>query len=151
MTIAIEDGGSEQGPLPSYQPVRPCYLADLRVANVPTANVHTLDLQGGPRRVRFNNNGDSMTWAATHAGGNSITDWPPIGEINLGEVYEFTVGGIDDHPLHIHVNPYQIVEIPTPTGYGGGYFQVGDWHDTLMLPIQFWENGVSKIRMNTDR
>lgn len=142
----VQGSGTNAAELPPFVPTRPCYLADLRKANVPAANVGALALQGGPRKVTWNGNGNSMKYAATHttAGAFNASNWPPIGTLTAGQVYEMSVTGFGGHPLHIHVNPYQITYMLTSTH--GGYFQVGDWHDTAMLTS--WQLlGFLKIRM----
>merc|ERR1712048_646061 len=60
-----------------------------------------------------------------------------------------TVTGANAHPLHIHVNPFQITSMPE-TSYHDGYFRIGDWHDTLM--VNDLGGGASmNIRMQTDQ
>lgn len=78
-----------------------------------------------------------------------MADWPALTTFTAGQVYEIEAGGANAHPLHIHVNPYQIVDMPAAS-YGGGYFQIGDWHDTLMVS-DVGGGGRIKIRMQVDR
>ena len=82
--------------------------------------------------------GESMTYENSHngpfttaSGGTSAT-WPAIATFTAGTVQEFVVTGANAHPLHIHVNPFQITAMPAAS-YNDEYFQVGDWHDTLMI------------------
>merc|ERR1719401_593119 len=87
-----------------------------------------------------------MTYAAVHANNGNMQNWSPVGTLDVGKVYEFTVNGAGAHPYHIHINPFQIT---TPgANYGGGYFQTGDWHDTLM--INELGGGGINVRMNVD-
>jgi len=144
--IVAPTGAEDPATLPTFSPAKPCYLADLQSANVPVANQGVLNLDGGGFIVSYNGVGQSMTYANTHAGGKTQRQFPPIGELKTGNVYEMTVGGAAQHPLHVHVNPYQITWILT--SYHRGYFQRGDWHDTLMLPSAIL--GPIKIRTQID-
>ena len=62
----------------------------------------------------------------------------------------------NDHPLHLHVNPFQLVELSGPAFLAPGvnytsWFREGDWQDTISLPFtQASADGTSpgiKIRM----
>ena len=59
--------------------------------------------------------------------------------IELGQVVERDLTGLGAHPYHQHVYPFQIVETPNipqaddPDGDKAQFFQVGDWHDVLMI------------------
>ena len=47
------------------------------------------------------------------------------------------MGGLIAHPLHVHINPFMITELPKPIAngtYTGNWFEVGDYHDTLLIP-----------------
>eukprot|EP00415_Alexandrium_ostenfeldii_P000967 UN0967 len=78
-----------------------------------------------------------------------MATWPALTTFTTGQVYEIVVGGANAHPLHIHVNPYQITAMGGQTSYGGGYFQVGDWHDTLMI-AEAGGGASLTVRMQTD-
>jgi FtsP/CotA-like multicopper oxidase with cupredoxin domain len=71
--------------------------------------------------------------------------------MELGSVQQWSVSGVQAHPLHVHVNPMQIQSLTQPTGRGAGgvagraaggaecddeygFFCVGDWVDTLQIP-----------------
>eukprot|EP00732_Lithocolla_globosa_P000121 Lithocolla_globosa_v1_NODE_23_length_9337_cov_35.312756.p2 type:complete len:684 gc:universal NODE_23_length_9337_cov_35.312756:2147-96(-) len=43
-------------------------------------------------------------------------------------IQEWRVSGINEHPLHIHINHFQIIEFPS--GFESNYFRIGDWQDT---------------------
>merc|ERR1719436_227059 len=53
---------------------------------------------------------------------------PPLNSkpMRTGEIQEFSVRGIRYHPIHMHVNPMQIVRIVNDE-----YYLPGDWHDTF--------------------
>ena len=53
---------------------------------------------------------------------------------NIGDIVEVDYYAPQIHPLHIHVFGYQITELPE-FEYLNDYFQVGDYHDTLLVPI----------------
>eukprot|EP00403_Amphidinium_massartii_P039103 CAMPEP_0178435136 /NCGR_PEP_ID=MMETSP0689_2-20121128/33774_1 /TAXON_ID=160604 /ORGANISM="Amphidinium massartii, Strain CS-259" /LENGTH=687 /DNA_ID=CAMNT_0020057203 /DNA_START=33 /DNA_END=2096 /DNA_ORIENTATION=+ len=134
--------------LPATTVDRPCYLVDLQGVTVPQAQRGSLALQGGERRVQWNGAGESMTYDAVHANGGTKHTWPAIATLTVGNVYEITVTGAHAHPLHMHINPYQIVELPGGP-YEDGYFQVGDWHDTLLIDALGGQNTVT-VRTHLD-
>merc|ERR1711998_759231 len=71
--------------------------------------------------------------------------------LNVGDIMEWDVWGIDFHPVHFHVNPYQVVEIDYESGnqvqgnnitteeefqaFTGGFYEVGDYGDSMMIPV----------------
>jgi len=133
MTISIlETSGGVTSTLPTTIVGRPCYLQDLQSLTVPAANTGTINLQGAGRVVQWNGAGTSMTYANTHADGKTAADWPPLTTLQAGGIYEIGIEGANAHPFHLHINPYQIAAMPAAS-YGGGYFAIGDWHDTLMI------------------
>jgi len=153
-TVELLQLNITQGPsssvvtLPSTSVKRPCYLVDLQSATVANGNSNSVNLVGGGRLVQFNGAGTSMTYANTHANGASMATWPPLANFAVGTVQELEVTGVAAHPLHIHVDPYQITAMPAASYYDG-YFAVGDWHDTLM--IDTLGGGSVTVRMQTDR
>jgi len=119
--------------LSSFSVRRPCYLADLRDVWVPSWNRHHVKLPMlYPMAVEADSKG--KVWGEKTP--------PPLKTIRVGEVQEWVVKGVKFHPFHLHVNPYQIVEI-----WSDPYFLPGDWHDT-MLPTHI---DFAKIRVNVDR
>jgi len=143
--VVTETVGGSTTTLPSVSLQRPCYLVDLQSATVDTSNSGNLNLAGGARSVQWNGQGTSMTYQNVHAGGNTLSDWQALTNFTAGTIHEIVVQGADAHPLHLHVNPYQIISMPQAS-IGNGYFQVGDWHDTLLV-----EGGNSiTVRMNVD-
>jgi FtsP/CotA-like multicopper oxidase with cupredoxin domain len=62
--------------------------------------------------------------------------------LKLGATEEWTVFNCtdQDHPFHIHVNPFQVSEYTVPDGNGGVRpVRIGDpkqrpWHDTFLIP-----------------
>lgn len=146
MILTISEGPATAPPtLPTTSVTRPCYLADLRSATVTGSG--TLNLNGGGRVVTWNGNGQSMTYENVHANGGTMLTWPSMTTLDAGAVYEIQTNGANGHPLHIHVNPYQIISMGEDS-YADGYFQVGDWHDTLMIQEMAGNLG---FRFHTDR
>jgi len=147
MEIIVTDSGAASTPsLPTTTLQRPCYLANLQSATVANANKGTLALNGAGRKVEWNGQGTSMTYQAIHANSGTMSTWPALASFAVGSIYEIAVTGAGGHPLHLHINPYQIFDLDANAG-GGGYFQVGDWHDTLMLTAG---GNQLTVRMNTD-
>jgi hypothetical protein len=72
--------------------------------------------------------------------------------IPTARVIQFMPGGLAAHAWHMHTHPVQIQSFE---GVGhdaykelyGGYFEVGDWFDTIMLPKG---PGKVKVRFQTD-
>jgi FtsP/CotA-like multicopper oxidase with cupredoxin domain len=62
--------------------------------------------------------------------------------LKLGATEEWTIFNCSDqdHPFHIHVNPFQVSEYTVPDGHGGVRpVRIGDpnqrpWHDTFLIP-----------------
>jgi len=112
---------------------RPCYLADLREVEVPMENRHWVDLpQTYPMKVNFDGKGE--VWGHHDPG--------PLANIKVGEVQEWFLSGIRFHPFHLHINPYQIVQM-----WNDPYYMPGDWHDVI-LPTG---SGSATVRLNIDR
>ncbi len=55
----------------------------------------------------------------------------------MGKVQEWRFHGLLAHPFHIHITPFQIISLNVslfPNTWFTSYFEVGDYHDTLLLP-----------------
>ncbi|KAK9821117.1 hypothetical protein WJX81_008681 [Elliptochloris bilobata] len=91
------------------KPLRPAYAADLRTAT----------LQASPR-------------PHDHEALGKFPDRAPI-VLPMGTIQEWNVTNIMLHSLHLHVNPFQVVDL-----VGGvnltNYWMPGDYHDVLLLP-----------------
>lgn len=126
--------GTKNSPeLQSFSVRRPCYLADLRQAEVPAHNHHDVGLpQVYPMKVTFD--GKGSVW------GHQVPE--PMGTISVGDVQEWTLSGIRYHPFHTHVFPFQVVQI-----WNDPYYVAGDWQDT-MLPVG---SSSAKVRLNIDK
>jgi len=70
--------------------------------------------------------------------------------LNVGDIMEWDIWGIDFHPVHFHVNPYQLVSIDYELGNQAGvmfnesmfrkmtgeFFHEGDFGDVMMIPAK---------------
>jgi len=109
---------------PVFQVNRPCYLVDL--VNTPPT-MEPVDLVMGPvneNSTQFNTVNDEV-W-------HNFTTY--LATLPVGGVAQINVAGtVEHHPVHIHVNPYQIVTDMPANASTRAYFQQGDWHDTLLI------------------
>ena len=63
---------------------------------------------------------------------------PPPGQdftFNIGDIVEIDYHAPQIHPLHGHVFGFQITQLPKFSPNWNDYFQVGDYHDNLLVPI----------------
>ena len=126
-TVNVADAGHTACDLPTFAVKRPCYLADLRAAGDPAAaEKFTVDL-GPPPQI----NGETMP--ANHAVQH---------EFEVGTIQEWELLGVDGHPFHMHVNPFQLLDDDGDSEY----FQAGDWHDVLLVR----NTGDHSVRFQTD-
>ena len=63
--------------------------------------------------------------------------------LTVGTVNQIDLDGVDVHPFHIHINPFQLTADPTDTA--DDYFRAGDWHDVMLSLDQ-----TMSIRLQTD-
>ena len=52
----------------------------------------------------------------------------------VGEAVGFDLYNVDQHPFHIHINPFQLTVNATAQDIDPDWYQSGDWHDTLLVP-----------------
>jgi hypothetical protein len=111
-TIEVSGADTTSGSLGSlaFTPIRPEYLQDLR-----TVTVH------GSKEIEVDGRDDCTINGQV---------WAGDGSDHLFTVYkstyeEYTVEA-DDHPLHIHVNPLQVMSDDDP------WNQPGDWMDVVL-------------------
>jgi len=141
--------GFPMGPISQFQVTRPCYLVDLRGVDVPTNRQARVDFWSP---MDDPTSGWKVTWSDWFNSfkGQQMTHMsaPPLFTLTVGDVWQLYVrgprvkyGGIAQHPLHLHTIPYQITSLVTMDPY----FEVGDWHDTLMHAA-----GQVVVRLHTD-
>merc|ERR1719215_336365 len=112
-------GQSSEPPLQTFSVRRPCYLVDLRQVKTSKSNRHKVHL---PMLYPM-----SMDIDGVKNGPWGHKTPPPLLKIPVGEVQEWQLSGIQFHPYHLHVNPYQITQI-----WGDPWYMAGDWHDTFL-------------------
>uniref|UniRef100_A0A6U7UT21 Plastocyanin-like domain-containing protein n=1 Tax=Eutreptiella gymnastica TaxID=73025 RepID=A0A6U7UT21_9EUGL len=110
-TISVTGTAVASSPLATFKYPMPAYLTDL--LNTAANATFALNINGG--------GGCSVNNVAF----TSMTNY--LSCMELGTVQEWSFQGQNAHPIHIHVNPYQITSIAADE-----YHQVGDWHDTLL-------------------
>eukprot|EP00405_Crypthecodinium_cohnii_P028284 CAMPEP_0206506760 /NCGR_PEP_ID=MMETSP0324_2-20121206/57024_1 /ASSEMBLY_ACC=CAM_ASM_000836 /TAXON_ID=2866 /ORGANISM="Crypthecodinium cohnii, Strain Seligo" /LENGTH=707 /DNA_ID=CAMNT_0053996685 /DNA_START=46 /DNA_END=2169 /DNA_ORIENTATION=- len=138
MTFVIEaNKGDQLDPdLTPFSVRRPCYVANLRDAEpyIKRSNVHTVDFPQSTAKVVVD--GYGKPWPHGELP-------PPLAELPVGEIQQWHVSGVNWHPMHIHVNPFQVFDVtPDPDNW----FQLGDWQDTLFLTT----DGEMTVRINID-
>jgi FtsP/CotA-like multicopper oxidase with cupredoxin domain len=137
VTLNVGDGGKD-GPSDALvakecTPLRPYYAADMRDTALKRAGVIPKvdsfpDFTGTPPGI-----GCSMSNEAF-----SMTQTPY--ELPIGQVLEWHFARLAAHPLHVHINPFQLVGLPEGQNRAenatnaGGWFEAGDFFDTLLLP-----------------
>ena len=110
-------------PIAPFAVSRPCYVADL--ADAPVAVSHEFAL-------------DHMRFQLSTDGRRSVPfpgEAEPAAELPVGKVVEMRIDGTSSmsHVFHMHVNPFQLQDAPSADVHAltGGYFEKGDWHDTI--------------------
>ena len=78
-------------------------------------------------------------------------DGEPSDFLPLGSVVAFELSGANNHPIHMHVFPYQLQEAPPAPRGLGEYFKAGDWQDTLLLAWSKDTETPLRVRSNIDR
>ncbi|KAG2492148.1 hypothetical protein HYH03_009639 [Edaphochlamys debaryana] len=111
--------GAPPPPLPAWRPCRPWYLRDLRHETV-----------GGTFAAHVGPTGINGVSFSAHA---PVYTFEPRSE--------WTLRGIDMHPVHLHATPFQIVG-GVPVGAPAGWFELGDWHDTVTSGGMMERSGV---------
>ncbi|KAF8065748.1 hypothetical protein HT031_002808 [Scenedesmus sp. PABB004] len=138
-------------------PLRPAYATDLRDEALKAARAPRAAARYDPANVYAYTVGfdnfylpntpepkELFTIACTVSGSDgepktfSVPDSNPL-PLPLGKVVQWDFHTIAFHPMHVHINPYQIQALNTtalmPDGNYTSWFEVGDYHDTLKLPM----------------
>mmetsp|Transcript_101564 Transcript_101564/g.255975 ORF Transcript_101564/g.255975 Transcript_101564/m.255975 type:complete len:799 (-) Transcript_101564:63-2459(-) len=154
LSFDIQGGSSRGDQLKTFSVNRPCYLVDLRGVAVPSSNQNRIQFMDPiDWRVTFSRKND--TGIAMGMRMAEMEDTPPLARMKVGEVRQWYVRGpmlfgdslnkytgLSLHVFHIHVNPFQITSLSSPTD---PFFQVGDWQDTL-----FHASGQAIVRTQLD-
>mmetsp|Transcript_62119 Transcript_62119/g.166301 ORF Transcript_62119/g.166301 Transcript_62119/m.166301 type:complete len:158 (-) Transcript_62119:227-700(-) len=62
------------------------------------------------------------------------------------QVHEWHVHEQTRHPMHLHVNHYQLQTMGGDDDNGDNFYEPGDWHDTFLERV-----GTITVRLQTDR
>ena len=123
---------------------RPCYIADLTTQVIQAGNSFELEFA-------FTNGSGKVNGMPWH---NETTY---VHTTSLGTVQEVVDKTTGNHPYHQHVNPFQIASIDAePIGIeeydtaNRAWYKVGDWHDTIMYPVNNTDPTV-KLRYAADQ
>ena len=138
LNIQVASSAVSPVDLPTWQPPEiPEYLLDLTQAAVSNGCSCTTRLGGG-----------CTDGAPNCVNGLGFDPNRFLHTIALGSVIERDIRGINAHPYHQHVYPFQLVDnVDALTGTSGDYFKLGDWHDgtypcpeeTYTLVIWHWK------------
>lgn len=110
-------------------PLRPSYAPDLRDAAIKSSDIQVVD--------------DLYPDFTASPSGCSMSDSnftfpePNPYKLEIGKVVQWSISRLGAHPLHPHVNPFQLQVLPPPaenTTFEGGWFEAGDYYDTLFIP-----------------
>lgn len=120
------------------KPLRPNYAADL--------------LNAPADKLFYDNNATfGFTPPGCLVGGKSF-EYPepyPL-QMPMGKVVEWRLADLTFHPWHAHVNPFQITELSIaglfPNMTCTNWFENGDMHDTLQLPMVDFNGTTTYIR-----
>ena len=134
MSIAMVDGSPDKDlKTKSCTPLRPAYAADLRDSAIVQYNVTAKfdpipDFTGTPPGIGCSMSGEAFN-----------SEQKPYA-LEIGTVVEWQFARLAAHPLHTHINPFQIQDISPAvlranTSLDGGWFEVGDYYDTLLMPM----------------
>jgi len=128
MEVEVSSSNIPATDLVAWSPEYPAYLSDLRTTSPDDGCSCSTEL-----------NGDSSI--------NGIPYNPYVYQhtAKFGSIVERILSGISAHPFHMHVYPFQLIGMRRSDGgvqedlnsgtntFQRDYFQVGDWHDVLMI------------------
>ena len=98
-----------------------------------------VDLRGQEvaKNVTFNIDGPHFMYGIANETGKEFSFLKDDHEqfsVPVGEAVGFDLQNVNQHPFHIHINPFQLTVDTTPPHIDPDWFQSGDWHDTLLAP-----------------
>ena len=142
LSVIIADGRGDVDLEPkACTPLRPSYAADLRDAALKSLDVKpTIDpiptFTGNPPGIGCSMSGEAFDFNQT-----------PY-NLPIGSVVEWQFERLAAHPLHTHINPFQVQEISPNsllpnTTLDGGWFEAGDYYDTLLIPMMLGANATN--------
>ena len=118
-------------------PLRPAYAADIRDESLKAFNV---SVHHDPFPTFTDPTASNPYTGCAMSGELFNTSQNPY-ILPIGKVVEWSVAYTSGHPLHTHINPFQIVdygELNNDTSLDGGWFEIGDYHDTFFFPMGRW-------------
>ena len=120
MTINVAASTSTPVDLPTWQPAQiPAYLQPL--TNAAISNGCSCQTRLG---------GQCQDGAPNCINGLGFDPHRFLHTVALGSVIERDLRGVNAHPYHQHVYPFQLVDnVDDLTGTSADYFRLGDWHD----------------------
>ena len=123
MTVTVTDNGATATDLTSFTPTYPGYLTDLTSTSATSGCSCTTTMEG------------CTTGGGFCVNGNKFDSSLYMHTIAFGSIVERLLGGINRHPYHHHVYPFQLVAgvDSLPNNNENTYFQTGDWHDVVSL------------------
>ena len=124
ITVVADDSavttGENYDDISQFNPKRPAYLMQTlkdEPAGLPTPVTQSVTFTAADGGCGVNNE-------------QFVDKDTPLGSVELGTVQKWTVNGNEKHPLHIHVNSFQLSGVTDASGY----YQDGDWHDVVYRP-----------------
>ena len=137
ITLDVREGGkggpSEDLDPNECTPLRPYYATDLRDPALERYGVEAKfdpvpNFTGNPPGIGCSMSNETFSMKQT-----------PY-KLPVGEVLEWRFSRLAAHPLHVHINPFQMVRAPESsemaanTTMEGGWYEAGDYFDTFYLP-----------------
>ena len=98
------------------------------------------------KNLTFNIDGPHFTYGIGNGTGLDSTEFSFLKTDHeqfsapVGEAVGFDLYNVDQHPFHIHINPFQLTVNATAQDIDPHWFQSGDWHDTLLVPMDTSHN-----------
>mmetsp|Transcript_5822 Transcript_5822/g.12798 ORF Transcript_5822/g.12798 Transcript_5822/m.12798 type:complete len:640 (+) Transcript_5822:96-2015(+) len=147
----IPNQDDQDGDIDPFIAPTPCYLVDLTRVDESEIDTHFTvqyrcidDFCGvyGPYGVGGDTS-EFIPWVDNHT---------YINDFATGTVQEISHPFNAFHPYHQHINPYQIYHINQELEkIVADWYQVGDWQDTLQIPMASSNFGTVKFRFQADQ
>jgi len=109
-TLEVTGASGTAETLTPWNPLRPRYLQSTLFSTVD--NTESIAFDDDPMIVNGQTFVDKNTYLFT---------------LQQGTIQEFTIDGTDEHPYHVHINHFQIIDCMNGPN---GWSEVGDWIDT---------------------
>lgn len=120
----------------SCTPLRPAYAADLRDASLAQAGYPLSRMKR--EVVNFSGSNGAGMNCAVNGQIFSFPDPAPL-VMPLGEIVQWSFNAPRFHPMHVHVNPFQVVYMDRsqvqPNTELTAFYKEGDYYDNLLIPM----------------